>query len=88
MKKRGLDSFSVSHGFRLPFPPLQTFTGDKVEVEENSFKYWMEKFEERALLFAWSPEQKLYRLKLHLTGTALQVFKLFPKRRVVTILRL
>ena len=63
-------------------PPLTTFSGEDVEVEEKSFIRWLERFEERADLLSWSAEQKCYQLKLHLTKTAAQVFQLLtPEQR-------
>ena len=63
-------------------PPLATFSGEDIEVEEKSFTRWLERFEERADLLSWSAEQKCYQLKLHLTKTAAQVFQLLtPEQR-------
>ena len=63
-------------------PPLPSFTGEDVEVEENGFGRWLDRFEERATLLAWSDQQRVYQLRSHLTKTALQVFELLaPEQR-------
>ena len=63
-------------------PPLPYFTGEDTEVEENSFGRWLDRFEERAVLLAWSDQQKVYQLRSHLAKTALQVFELLtPDQR-------
>ena len=37
---------------------------------DESFDRWLEHFEERALLVGWSDDDRKYRLKMHLEGTA------------------
>ena len=59
------------------FPPLPVFTG---KSEEESFERWLESFEDRARVAGWSPEQSLYQFKCHLSKTALQAFRLLPKK--------
>ena len=51
------------------FPPLPSFTGEKIDSEEKSFVKWHERFEERATLAAWDNEQKLHQLKFHVGRT-------------------
>ena len=60
-------------------PPLAKFNGEDADKEEKSFKRWLDIFEERAKLAAWSAEQKLYQLKMHLEKYALQVFHVMPE---------
>ena len=58
-------------------PPLKSFTGENMEVEEKTFDRWLELFEERAKLAGWSSAQSLHQLKLLLDKTALKAFRTF-----------
>ena len=60
----------VAHSFQ----PLTKFNG---ENDEEPFERWLETFDDRAKVVGWTTEQKLYQLKSHLHGTALQSFRLF-----------
>lgn len=59
-------------------PPLPVFTGENIKTEDEGFDKWFELFEERAQFAGWKPEQKLYRLKVHLDKTAQQIVKMMP----------
>ena len=59
-------------------PPLKKFLGDVIDSEEDSFEKWLELLEERAKLAGWTEEYKLYQLKVHLDGNALQFFRMLP----------
>ena len=63
------------------FKPLSMFSG---ENEEEPFERWLETFEDRVVVAGWTPEQKLYQLKSHLQGTALQVFRLLVQTSLST----
>ena len=54
-------------------------TGENINSEEQGFPKWFELFEERAKFAKWKPDQKLYRLKVHLDKAALQVVKMMPE---------
>ena len=58
-------------------PPLKSFTGEDMQVEEGKFDRWLELFEERAKLTCWGPAQRLHHLKLLLEKTALKAFRTF-----------
>ena len=58
-------------------PPLKSFTGEDMQVEEGTFDRWLELFEERAKLTCWGPAQRLHHLKLLLEKTALKAFRTF-----------
>ena len=55
-------------------PPLKCYTGEGSQEEEDGIDRWLERFDERAHLAAWTDEMKLYQLKLHLEQTALHAF--------------
>ena len=59
-------------------PPLDRFTGEGSQADDDSIDRWLERFDERAHLAEWSDEVKLYQLKVHLDKTALHVFRMFP----------
>ena len=50
-------------------PPLKSFTGEDMQVEEGTFDRWLELFEERAKLTCCGPAQRLHHLKLLLEKT-------------------
>ena len=60
------------------FPPLKRFSGENTSTDDDSFERWLEQLEERARIASWSADQQLYQLKMHLEGTALQVFRMLP----------
>ena len=59
-------------------PPLPAFIGENIKTDYEGFEKWLEMFEERVSFASWKPEQKLYRLKVHLNKTALQIVKMMP----------
>lgn len=59
-------------------PSLTTYTGEGGDAIDDGFERWVECFRERARFADWSAEDQLYRLKLHLGGTALNVFRMLP----------
>ena len=65
-------------------PPLRQFTGEENPAEDETFEWWLELFEERASVAGWSDEQRLYRLKAHLSGTALSAMCNIPKAQQKT----
>ena len=65
-------------------PSLAYFSGEDIETEEKGFEKWVERFEERALLLAWSDKQKLYQLKSHFSKIALQYFQCLTPRQCST----
>ena len=67
------------------FPPLKRFSGENTSTDDDSFERWLEQLEERARIASWSADQQLYQLKMHLEGTALQVFRMPPDKREVNI---
>lgn len=62
------------------FPPLKRFSGENISSDDDSFERWLEQLEERARIASWSQDQQLYQLKMHLEGTALQVFRMLPEK--------
>jgi len=60
-------------------PAMPCYTGEEKDVTDDGFERWIERFEEREKIACWSPEQKLYQLKLHLDGTAREVFRMLPE---------
>ena len=60
-------------------PAMPCYTEEEKDVMDDGFERWIERFEERGKIACWSPEQKLYQLKLHLDGTAREVFRMLPE---------
>ena len=60
-------------------PALSCYTGEEKDVMDDGFERWLERFEERSKIACWTPEQQLYQLKLHLEGTARDVFRMLPE---------
>ena len=58
-------------------PPLDRYTGEGSQAEDDGIDRWLERFDERAHLAEWSDEVKLYQLKVHLDKTASHVFRIF-----------
>ena len=58
-------------------PPLDTYTSEGSQAEDDGIDRWLERFDERAHLAKWSDEVKLYQLKVHLNKTTLHVFRMF-----------
>ena len=58
-------------------PPLDRYTGEGSQAEDDGIDRWLERFDERAHLAEWSDEVKLYQLKVHLDKTASHVFRMF-----------
>ena len=42
-------------------PPLDRFTGEGSQADDDSIDRWLERFDERAHLAEWSDEVKLYK---------------------------
>ena len=66
------------------FPPLKRFAGEHVSTDDENFERWLEQLEERVRIASWSKDQQLYQLKMHLEGTALQVFRMLAEKEKVT----
>ena len=60
-------------------PALSCYTGEEKDVMDDGFERWLERFEERSKIACWTPEHQLYQLKLHLEGTARDVFRMLPE---------
>ena len=60
-------------------PAIPCYTGEEKDVMDDGFERWIERFEERGKIACWTPEQQLYQLKLHLDGTAREVFRMLPE---------
>ena len=58
-------------------PPLDRYTGEGSQAEDDGIDRWLERFDERVKLAEWSDEVKLYQLKAHLDKTASHVFRMF-----------
>ena len=52
--------------------------GDRDQADDG-FEGWLEQLQERARICCWTEEQKLYQVKLHLGGTAAEVFRMLPE---------
>jgi len=65
---------AVQHLTRLPM-----YTGEDRQITDDSFDHWVEKLRERSQICNWTPEQRLYQMKLHLDGTAAEVFRMLPE---------
>ena len=63
-------------------PPLDRYTGEGSQAEDDGIDRWLERFDERAHLAEWSDEVKLYQLKVHLNKTASHVFRMFSVNEV------
>ena len=59
-------------------PRLPKYTGEDSDTANGGFDRWIESFRERAKFADWSASDQLYRLKLHLDKTALDVFCMLP----------
>ena len=46
---------------------------------DDGFERWMQRFEEWGKIAYWTAGQYLYQLKLHLDGTAREVFRMLPE---------
>ena len=60
-------------------PALSCYTGEEKDVMDDGFERRLERFEERSKIACWTPEEQLYQLKLHLEGTARDVFRMLPE---------
>ena len=58
-------------------PPLEKFSGEGVQADDEGFDKWIEHFQERAELAGWDEKQKLYHLKLQLEKTAREAYRMF-----------
>ena len=68
----------VAQAQAAALPVLPVFDGE-TQVGEDDFEHWKENFQERAILMKWTDETKLCQLKLHLTKTAAEVFRVLPE---------
>ena len=59
-------------------PALKKFSGENLESEDEGFDRLLELFQEMAHLAGWTEEHKLYQLKMHFEGNALQILCIFP----------
>ena len=66
------------------FPPLKRFSGENVSTYDENFERWLEQLEEQVRIASCSKDQQLSQLKMHLEGTALQVFRMLPEKEKVT----
>lgn len=60
-------------------PRLPVYTGEGRQITEDGFDRWVEKLKERSRICDWTPEQKLYQMKLHLDKIAAEVFHMLPE---------
>jgi len=60
-------------------PTLKTSTGKGRLFDADSFKRWLENFEEQAKLVGWNEAQQLHQMKLLLDETALHGFHMFSE---------
>jgi len=63
-------------------PALKKFSGENLESEDEGFDRWIELFQERAHLAGWTEEHKLYQLKMHFEGNALQILRMVPSDEI------
>lgn len=61
-------------------PPLWIFSGDDADADDGSFERWFEGFKERAKIYQWDEDQKLFQLKAHLQKTAEHVVHMLPAK--------
>ena len=59
-------------------PPLKHYSGEGVQLCVDGFDRFIEQFEKHASLAGWSEEHCKYCLKLHLSKTAFQTYRLTP----------
>lgn len=59
-------------------PALSCFTGEGVDISDDGFDKWLEKFQERAKFAGWTENDQLYHFKLLLEKTALETFRMLP----------
>lgn len=59
-------------------PPIPTYSGEGEQALEDGFERWIEQFEERARLAEWSEDLRRYYLKMRLSKTAFQTYRLLP----------
>ena len=62
----------------LSLPPIPTYSGEGEQCLEEGFERWVEQFEERAPLAGWSEDLRHYHLKMKLSKTAFQTYRLLP----------
>jgi hypothetical protein len=61
-------------------PPLWIFSGDDADTDDGSFERWFEGFKERAKIYQWDEDQKLFQLKAHLQKTTEHVVRMLPAK--------
>ena len=59
-------------------PPIPSYGGEGEQSLEDGFERWIEQFEERARLAGWSEDLRRYHLKMRLSKTAFQTYRLLP----------
>ena len=59
-------------------PPIPAYSGEGEQSLEDGFERWIEQFEERARLVGWSEDLRRYHLKIRLSKTAFQTYRLLP----------
>ena len=60
-------------------PPVPIYSGEGEQSLEDGFERWIEQFEERARLAGWSEDLRCYHLKMRLSKTAFQTYRLLPE---------
>ena len=60
-------------------PPVPSYSGECEQCLEDGFERWVEQFEERARLARWSEDLRRYHLKMKLSKTAFQTYRLLPE---------
>ena len=60
-------------------PPVPIYSGEGEQSLEDGFERWIEQFEERARLAGWSEDLRRYHLKMRLSKTAFQTYRLLPE---------
>ena len=60
-------------------PPVPIYSGEGEQSLEDGFEKWTEQFEERARLAGWSEDLRRYHLKIRLSKTAFQTYRLLPE---------
>ena len=59
-------------------PPIPAYSGEGEQSLEDGFERWIEQFEEQARLAGWSEDLRRYHLKMRLSKTAFQTYRLLP----------
>ena len=58
-------------------PPVPSYSGEGEQCLEDGFERLVKQYEERARLAGWSEDLRRYQLKMRLSKTAFQTYRLF-----------